>query len=131
MKSRICLVTLAAIAVIATRPAPAQQPAPAAASQGPVVKSTVDEVVLDFIARDKKGKPVTDLKLEDLAVTDNGAKEQPTSFRLVQGAEAISQSGAAHQARSPAPAAPGDPGLRSHGRSPPSARPHARAQPTW
>jgi VWFA-related protein len=95
MKSRICLVTLAAIAVIATRPAPAQQPAPGAASQGPVVKSTVDEVVLDFIARDKKGKPVTDLKLEDLAVTDNGAKEQPTSFRLVQGAEAISQSGAA------------------------------------
>ncbi len=33
-------------------------------------------------------------KQEDLAVSDNGVKEQPTSFRLVQGAEAISQSGA-------------------------------------
>jgi len=94
---RICIysLTLAAIAMIATLPVPAQQPAvPAGASQNPVVKTTVDEVVLDFIARDKKGKPVTDLKQDDLTVSDNGAKQQPTSFRLVQGAEAISQGGA-------------------------------------
>src|ERR1035438_9373118 len=93
---KICTYSLipVAIAVIAALPAPAQQPAaPATASQMPVVKTTVDEVVLDFIARDKKGKPVTDLKQEDLAVSDNGAKQQPTSFRLVQGAEAISQGG--------------------------------------
>jgi VWFA-related protein len=93
---KICIYSLAlvAIAVIAALPAPAQQPAaPAGASQTPVVKTTVDEVVLDFIARDKKGKPVTDLKPEDLAVSDNGAKQQPASFRLVQGAEAISQGG--------------------------------------
>ena len=94
---RICIysLTLVAIAVIAALPAPAQQPAATVgASQGPVVKTTVDEVVLDFIARDKKGKPVTDLKQDDLTVSDNGAKQQPTSFRLVQGAEAISQGGA-------------------------------------
>jgi VWFA-related protein len=95
MKLRMDTLTLVAIAVIAASPAPAQQPgAPAAASQAPVVKSTVDEVVLDFIARDKKGKPVTDLKAEDLNISDNGAKQQATSFRLVQGAEAISQNGA-------------------------------------
>ena len=94
---RICIysLTLAAIAMIATLPVPAQQPAvPAGASQNPVVKTTVDEVVLDFIARDKKGKPVTDLQQDDLTVSDNGAKQQPTSFRLVQGAEAITQGGA-------------------------------------
>ena len=94
---RICIysLTLAAIAMIATLPVTAQQPAvPAGASQNPVVKTTVDEVVLDFIARDKKGKPVTDLKQDDLTVSDNGAKQQPTSFRLVQGAEAITQGGA-------------------------------------
>jgi len=93
---KICIYpfTLVALAVIAALPASAQQPpATAAASQGPVVKTTVDEVVLDFIARDKKGKPVTDLTPEDLAVSDNGVKQQPTSFRLVQGAEAISQGG--------------------------------------
>jgi VWFA-related protein len=95
MKLCIDSLTLAAIAIIGALPAPAQQPAAAnGASPTPVVKSTVDEVVLDFIARDKKGKPVTDLKPENLTVTDNGAKEQPTSFRLVQGAEAINQGGA-------------------------------------
>jgi VWFA-related protein len=94
MKICIYSLTLVAIAVIAAMPVPAQQAAaPGAASQAPVVKSTVDEVVLDFIARDKKGKPVTDLKAEDLTVSDNGAKEEPTSFRLVQGAEAIGQGG--------------------------------------
>jgi len=93
---KICIypLTLVAIAVIAALPAPAQQPAaPANASQTPVVKTTVDEVVLDFIVRDKKGKPVTDLTPGDLAVSDNGVKQQPTSFRLVQGADAISQGG--------------------------------------
>jgi VWFA-related protein len=85
--------TLVATAVIAAVPAPAQQAAVPAAAQQPVVKTTVDEVVLDFIVRDKKGKPVTDLKQDDLTVSDNGAAQQPTSFRLVQGAEAISQGG--------------------------------------
>src|SRR5579871_2696308 len=85
----------AAIAVIAVVPAFGQQTAPAsAASQTPVVKTTVDEVVLDFVVRDKKGKPVPDIKPEELSVLDNGVKEQVTSFRLVQGADAVTQSGA-------------------------------------
>jgi VWFA-related protein len=70
-----------------------QAAAPAASPQTTVLKSTVDEVVLDFVARDKKGKPVTDLKAADLSVVDNGAKQQVTSFRLVQGAEAVTESG--------------------------------------
>jgi VWFA-related protein len=91
---KICISSLipVAFAIIAAAPSPAQQPAAQSGSpQTPAIKSTVDEVVLDFVARDKKGKPVTDLKADDLAVTDNGVKEQPTGFRLVQGAEAISQ----------------------------------------
>jgi VWFA-related protein len=70
----------------------AQQPE---APQSPAIKTTVDEVVLDFIVRDKKGKPITDIKPEDVTVTDNGAKQEITSFRLVRGAEAITSSGAA------------------------------------
>src|SRR5450755_3010293 len=91
---KICLssLTLVSIPVIAAFPAPAQQ---SAAPPATVVKSTVDEVVLDFIARDKKGKPVTDIKADDLTVTDNGGKQQVTGFRLVQGAEAITQGGTA------------------------------------
>jgi hypothetical protein len=84
MKHWICwfVLTTAAVSLL---PALAQQAAtPTDAGQIPTVKTTVDEVVLDFIARDKKGKPITDLKPEDLTVTDNGAKEDLTSFRLVQ-----------------------------------------------
>ena len=96
MKRWICLPVLAATAAIAVMPALAQQPAtPAATPQTPAVKTTVDEVLLDFIVRDKKGKPVTDLKPEDLTVLDNGVKQELSSFRLVQGAEALSQGGAA------------------------------------
>jgi VWFA-related protein len=65
-----------------------QQPQP------PTVKTNVDEVLLDMVVRDKKGKPVTDLKPEELTVTDNGAKQTILSFRLVQGTEAISATGA-------------------------------------
>src|ERR1700734_193635 len=93
MKHWICLFALTV--AVAILPAFAQQAAtPTDAGQMPTVKTTVDEVVLDFIARDKKGKPITDLKSEDLTVTDNGAKQDLTSFRLVQGAEAINQAGA-------------------------------------
>ncbi|MCU1232625.1 MAG: hypothetical protein JWP63_592 [Candidatus Solibacter sp.] len=69
-------------------------PAPAQQSAAPTVKTTVEEVLLDLIVRDKKGKPVTDVKPEDLNVLDNGARQKLTSFRLVSGAEALSSSGA-------------------------------------
>jgi VWFA-related protein len=73
---------------LAPLPLPGQQAA------APTVKTTVDEVLLDLIVRDKKGKPVTDLKSEDITVLDNGAKQSLTSFRLVSGADALTSSGA-------------------------------------
>ena len=76
-------------------PAFSEQPgAPAPVAQPPTVKTGVEEVLLDIIVRDKKGKPITDLKSEELTVIDNGAPQTITSFRLVRGAEAISQTGA-------------------------------------
>jgi VWFA-related protein len=74
-------------AVLAPLPAPAQQTA------APTVKTNVDEVLLDLIVRDKKGKPVTDLKPEDISILDNGAKQTITSFRLVSGTDALTSSG--------------------------------------
>src|SRR5580765_6560647 len=71
------------------------QTAPAQQQTGmPTVKTTVDEVLLDLIVRDKKGKPVTDLKTEDLNVLDNNVKQSLTSFRLVSGSDAVASSGA-------------------------------------
>ena len=51
-------------------------------------------MLLDLIVRDKKGKPVTDLKTEDLNVLDNDVKQSLTSFRLVSGSDAVASSGA-------------------------------------
>jgi VWFA-related protein len=83
---------LAIIAALTSFPAFAQ--APAAPAQPPAIKATAEEVLLDIIVRDKKGKPVTDLKPGELTVTDNGTAQTISSFRLVQGAEALSETGA-------------------------------------
>jgi VWFA-related protein len=93
----ICLFALPLAALVLEFASPmvhAQQAAPAAPpSQAPTVRTTVDEVVLDLIVRDKKGKPITDLKPDEITVLENGAKQNLTSFRLVQGSEAVSESG--------------------------------------
>ena len=88
MRHRVLLSALLAAAALAPLPGSAQQAAT------PTVKTTVDEVLLDLIVRDKKGKPVTDLKTEDLNVLDNNVKQSLTSFRLVSGSEAVASSGA-------------------------------------
>ena len=87
MFHRALISVLAAASVLAPLPAPAQQ------ATGPTVRTTVDEVLLDMIVRDKKGKPITDLKPEDITVSDNGVKQTLTSFRLVTGSEALTASG--------------------------------------
>ncbi len=63
-------------------------------SPAQTIKATSDEVVLDLIARDKKGKPITDLKKDDITVSDNGAKQSILGFRLIRGSEALTDSGA-------------------------------------
>ena len=77
-------------------PAYAQQP-PAPESQQNAIKTTSEEVLLDLIVRNKKGKPITDLKPDELSVMDDGVAQAITSFRLVQGAEAVTQTGATTQ----------------------------------
>ncbi len=73
-------------------PSPAQPQEPAAPQTE--IRTSVDEVLLDLIVRDKKGKPVTDLKPGDLTVRDNDTRQTLTGFRLVSGAEAIEAGGA-------------------------------------
>jgi len=91
MNHRICSLAL----IVALLPAFPQQPvAPATPAQAPTVKTTAEEVLLDVIVRDKKGKPVTDLKPDELTILDNGVPQTVSGFRLVRGAEAITQTGA-------------------------------------
>ncbi|HUE01687.1 MAG TPA: VWA domain-containing protein, partial [Bryobacteraceae bacterium] len=67
---------------------------PALSQPQSTAKANVDEVLLDLVVRDKKGKPITDLKREEIAITDNGVKQSILSFRLVRGSEAVSSTGA-------------------------------------
>src|SRR5579863_6226990 len=76
MSYRICPRAFYVLATLIPIPIPAQEPA---------IKSTVDEVMLDLVVRDKKGKPVSDLKADDVVVFDNGVRQKLNSFRLVSG----------------------------------------------
>ncbi len=67
------------------------QNTPASPGTGePTIKVGTEEVVLDVIARDKKGQPVSNLKPDDLELYDNGVRRKITSFRLVEGTQDIS-----------------------------------------
>jgi VWFA-related protein len=63
--------------------------APAATPQTnatPAIVTTVDEVTLDMVVRDKKNKPVLDLQPGDVTVSDNGSIVKLSDLRLVKGA---------------------------------------------
>src|ERR1035438_9177588 len=52
---------------------------------GVVIKTSAREVLLDVVVRDAHGKLIANLKPEDFAVYENGARQSVRSFRLVAG----------------------------------------------
>jgi VWFA-related protein len=54
----------------------------------PGMSSAAEEVVQDFIVRDKRGRLVKDLQATEVKVVDDGAEQTVTGLRLVDGAEA-------------------------------------------
>jgi hypothetical protein len=60
-----------------------------AAQQTPEVRIAAEEVVLDVIVRDRRGRAVKDLRRDEVEVLDNGVKRDVTSMRLVEGSEAL------------------------------------------
>src|SRR5260370_23748979 len=52
----------------------------------PVIRITSQEVMLDVVVRDKKGRPVHDLTAGDIEVTDDGVPQKIRGFRMVKGA---------------------------------------------
>jgi VWFA-related protein len=63
------------------------------------------EVVLDAIVKDKKGRPVNDLKADDFEVYEDGVRQQIASFRLVVRGPGQATSAAAEQKETTQPAA--------------------------
>ncbi len=92
--SRAARFALTAIAIAASGIAVlAQNSVLVPPSDTPTIKGSAEEVLLDLIVRDKKGKPVRDLAASDISVTDNGKPVEIKSFRLVEGKEAIDAGG--------------------------------------
>lgn len=61
-----------------------QQSAP---NQGalPVIRSKADEVVLDMVFRDKKGRTIHDIRPEEIHILEDGIEQKLISFRLAEG----------------------------------------------
>src|SRR5208337_470277 len=62
----------------------AAQSAPQAES-GPTIHATVNEVALDLVVRDKKGRLVKNLKPGDVEIYEDGVLQEIRSLRLVAG----------------------------------------------
>ena len=79
---------------------PAQNP-PASDDHKPTISTTVQEVVLDLIVRDKRGKAVQDIGPGDVVVTENGVEQRITSVRLISGVEFIRENQERQKERKP------------------------------
>jgi len=78
-----------ALCYIGTAPA---QNAPQA-DNGPAIHATVNEVALDLVVRDKKGRLVKNLKPGDVEIYEDGVRQEIRSLRLVGGDEAPARAG--------------------------------------
>jgi len=56
----------------------------------PTVRSTAQEVVLDMVFRDKKGRTIRDIRPEEIHVSEDGVEQRLTAFRVVDGKTAES-----------------------------------------
>ena len=94
MRVQICV---AVAALLGAALMPAGQTA-AESKPDVTIRTTAEEVLLDVIARDNKGRFVTDLKPEQIQVFEDGKQQRITSFRFISGREAIAAgSGAAER----------------------------------
>jgi len=81
---------LLAVFLLGTFNLAAQQSQQSASSQAPspTVRSTANEVVLDMVFRDKKGRTIHDIRPEEIHVLEDGVEQKVTSFHLVEGKSA-------------------------------------------
>ena len=69
----------------------------------PTLRSTTQEVVLDMVFRDKKGKTIRDIRPEEIHVYEDGVEQKVTSFRIVEGKAVEASSGIPKSANTTAP----------------------------
>ena len=72
-----------------------QAPPPPPPDTGLKIVATTEEVSLDIVVRDKKGHPITDLKPEDILITDDGKPVKLSGLHMVSGPAATEADAAA------------------------------------
>src|SRR5215813_351020 len=82
---------------------------PRTSDQGATVRIGSEEVLLDVVVRDKKGRPVADLKADEIEVYEDGVKQQINSFRKVEKTDLIEGADASNNAAGAAPGYAVDP----------------------
>lgn len=83
-----CIAILSAAAAVRAveqdpKPSPSAQQPPTP-DQQPVFRGGISTVRVDVIVTDNKGNPVTDLKLEDFQIEEDGKPQKPETFRLIK-----------------------------------------------
>jgi VWFA-related protein len=68
----------------APTPAPQQPAQPPAAPDQPIFRTGINTVRVDVIVSDRQGNPVSDLKLEDFEITEDGKPQKADTFRLIK-----------------------------------------------
>ena len=81
------LITATGDLVKAQEPAkpPAAQEAQRGAHQDDVLRVDANEVLLDIVVRERRGKTIRDLKADEIEVFEDGVKQKVNAFRLVEG----------------------------------------------
>ncbi len=65
-------------------PSASQAPAPPAPASPPAFRTGTAVVLLDVVIRDKKGRPVSDIRAEEIEVYEDGVKQKVESFRWIE-----------------------------------------------
>ena len=102
-------VTFASAALVTGKTATPQAPQPGAPAQtqaassqpAPVFRTGATAVLLDIVVRDRRGRPIRDLRQDEISVVEDGVAREVKAFRLVEGAPAAAEAGVT------APAPPG------------------------
>jgi VWFA-related protein len=83
MRIRVCSILVVAVAVSSISSIKSQTVSQLQNRDEPEVRIRANEVALDIVVRDKKGRPVRDLTAADFEIYEDGVRQQVGSFRFV------------------------------------------------
>src|SRR5947208_12368764 len=88
-QERVVITVLVSLLALGSQLVAAQEASggapPAGTERGATLHAVSEEVYLDIVARDRRGKTVRDLTPEQIEVSEDGVRQKILSFRFVQG----------------------------------------------